>query len=88
MPPGELRHQNTEALQRYFAEHTPKLLRPAAGILKYPSIAPSLPGKECATQLWDWDTLWTSRGLNDTYVDIREGQVLPNTITPEPQSEA
>jgi GT2 family glycosyltransferase len=35
--------------------------------------------------------LWTTffkRPFTDTYVDIREGQVLPNTITPEPQPEA
>lgn len=57
------RSQNAEALQRYFAENAPKLLRAAGGILKYPSIAPSLPGKQYSAQLWDWDTLWTSRGL-------------------------
>jgi glycosyltransferase involved in cell wall biosynthesis len=35
--------------------------------------------------------LWTTffkRPFTDTYVDIREGQVLPNTIVPEPQPEA
>jgi len=35
--------------------------------------------------------LWTTffkRPFTDTYVDIREGQVLPNTITPDPQPEA
>jgi glycosyltransferase involved in cell wall biosynthesis len=35
--------------------------------------------------------LWTTffkRPFTDNYVDIREGQVLPNTITPEPQPEA
>jgi putative isomerase len=47
----------------YFRETAPKLLRPAQGILKYPSIAPSLPGKQYSAELWDWDTLWTARGL-------------------------
>ena len=35
--------------------------------------------------------LWTTffkRPFTDTYVDIREGEVLPGTITPEPQPEA
>jgi glycosyltransferase involved in cell wall biosynthesis len=35
--------------------------------------------------------LWTTffkRPFTDTYVDIREGQVLSNTIVPEPQPEA
>jgi len=35
--------------------------------------------------------LWTTffkRPFTDTYVDIREAQVLPNAITPEPQPEA
>lgn len=40
-----------------------ELLRPAGGIFQYPSIAISLPGKTYSTQLWDWDTLWTTRGL-------------------------
>ncbi len=52
-----------DRLLGYFAETAPKLLRPPQGILKHPSIAPSLPGKEYSTSLWDWDTLWTTRGL-------------------------
>ena len=35
--------------------------------------------------------LWTTffkRPFTDTYVDIREGQVLPNAIAPDPQPEA
>jgi putative isomerase len=47
----------------YFAKTTPQLLRPPDGILVHPSIACTLPGKRYATQLWDWDTLWTTRGL-------------------------
>jgi hypothetical protein len=34
--------------------------------------------------------LWTTflkRPFTDTYVDIREGQALPDTIIPEPQPE-
>jgi putative isomerase len=33
------------------------------GILKHPSVSQSLPGRNYSTQLWDWDTLWTSQGL-------------------------
>jgi putative isomerase len=57
------RTQYAQALLHYFAANAPQLLRPSSGILKYPSIAPSLPGKQYSAQLWDWDTLWTSRGL-------------------------
>ena len=60
---GDDRRQDTEALLHYFAANAPQLLRAPGGILKYPSIAPSLPGKQYSAQLWDWDTLWTSRGL-------------------------
>jgi putative isomerase len=51
------------SLLAYFAQVTPQLLRPAEGVLTQPSIAPTLPGKEYSTELWDWDTLWTARGL-------------------------
>ena len=57
------RSQNTNALRSYFVANAPQLLRAPDGILKHPSISPSLPGKRYSTQLWDWDTLWTSRGL-------------------------
>jgi len=60
---GEERSQHAEALLRYFATNAPQLLRAPAGVLKHPSISPSLPGKRYSTQLWDWDTLWTSQGL-------------------------
>lgn len=52
-----------DQLIAYFSHTGPQLLRPAEGVLKYPSIAPSLPGRQYATNLWDWDTLWTTRGL-------------------------
>ncbi len=47
----------------YFARTAPQLLRPAEGTLAHPSIACSLPGKRYSTNLWDWDTYWTTRGL-------------------------
>lgn len=52
-----------DALLHYFAAHAPQLLRSPVGILTYPSIAPSPPGMQYSSQLWDWDTLWTSQGL-------------------------
>jgi putative isomerase len=54
---------SSRPLLDYFRQTAPKLLRPAQGILQYPSIAPSLPGKQYSAELWDWDTLWTTRGL-------------------------
>lgn len=57
------RRRHAESLVRYFAAAAPQLLRAPDGALKFPSVAPSLPGKEYSTNLWDWDTLWTSRGL-------------------------
>jgi len=60
---GDERRQRADALLRYFAAIAPQLLRPPDGILKHPSVAPTLPGKEYSNNLWDWDTLWTSRGL-------------------------
>ena len=60
---SEERRQHTDALVCYFAENAPPLLRAPDGILRHPSVAPSLPGKDYSTQLWDWDTLWTSQGL-------------------------
>jgi glycogen debranching enzyme len=57
------RRQFEDALLRFFGEKAPMLLRPPAGILKHPNVASSLPGNTYSTDLWDWDTLWTSRGL-------------------------
>ena len=53
----------TDKLIAYFTSTAPQLLRPAEGLLQHPSIAPSLPGKQYSTELWDWDTLWTSTAL-------------------------
>ena len=52
-----------ERLIAYFAGNAPQLLRPAGGVLRYPSISPSLPKAQYSSQLWDWDTLWTAQGL-------------------------
>jgi putative isomerase len=60
---GEERRRDADALLSYFAANAPRLLRAPDGILKQPSVSPSLPGKQYSTQLWDWDTLWTSQGL-------------------------
>jgi putative isomerase len=60
---GTERRQHADALLQYFAANAPQLLRAPDGILKHPSVAPSLPGKRYSTNLWDWDTLWTSQGL-------------------------
>jgi len=57
------RKQAADRLLDYFRGTAPQLLRPAEGALKFPSIAPSLPGKQYSTSLWDWDTYWTTRGL-------------------------
>lgn len=57
------RERAQSSLLAYFAKTAPLLLRPAEGMLKHPSIAPSLPGKTYSTSLWDWDTYWTARGL-------------------------
>jgi putative isomerase len=57
------RQQAADRLLAYFRGTAPQLLRPAEGALKYSSIAPSLPGKQYSTSLWDWDTYWTTRGL-------------------------
>lgn len=57
------RKDATDQLLAYFTRTAPQLLRAPQGVLTRPSIAPSLPGKRYATTLWDWDTLWTTRGL-------------------------
>lgn len=57
------RAANVKALLDYFRANGPKLLSKAQGLFKHPSVAPTLPGTEYSTSLWDWDTLWTVRGL-------------------------
>lgn len=56
-------NETGEKLVGYFKDVAPKLLRSPQGVLRHPSISPSLPGKAYSTQLWDWDTYWTARGL-------------------------
>jgi putative isomerase len=60
---SDARKAATDQLLSYFGKSAPQLLRPAEGVLAHPSIAPSLPGKQYSTSLWDWDTYWTARGL-------------------------
>jgi putative isomerase len=60
---SDARKESTGQLLDYFGKAAPQLLRPAQGILAHPSIASSLPGKQYSTNLWDWDTYWTTRGL-------------------------
>ena len=50
-------------LYKYLEEATPQLLRPPVGRFLHPSVSPSLPGREYSASLWDWDTLWSCRGL-------------------------
>ena len=57
------RTQAAEKILAYFTRTAPHLLRPPQGILSRANIAPSLPGKQYSTTLWDWDTLWTTKGL-------------------------
>ncbi|HZQ45024.1 MAG TPA: trehalase family glycosidase [Acidobacteriaceae bacterium] len=52
-----------QRLYDYLKETAPKLLRDPAGQFAYPSVSPSLPGREYSASLWDWDTLWSCRGL-------------------------
>jgi putative isomerase len=57
------RRQQADALLRYFAANAPQMLWAPDGILKHPGVAQSPHGGPYSAQLWDWDTLWTSRGL-------------------------
>ena len=52
-----------QRLYHYLVQTVPQLLRPAAGQFAHPSVSPSLPGREYSASLWDWDTLWSCRGL-------------------------
>ena len=58
-----VRKASADKLLAYFRGTGAKLLQPAQGVLRHPSISPSLPGAAYNSTLWDWDTLWTSRGL-------------------------
>lgn len=77
-----------QKLLDYFAANARQLLRPAGGILKYPSISSSLPAKQYSSDLWDWDTYWTAlvcfglrvyridAGLHGEVVDHARGSLL------------
>jgi putative isomerase len=52
-----------QALLTYFLGNARKLLRLSSGVLRFPSISPTLPHSTYSAELWDWDTLWTARGL-------------------------
>jgi putative isomerase len=60
---ADKRKAASDQLLNYFGKTAPQLLRPAHGILAHPSISCSLPGRQYSTNLWDWDTYWTARGL-------------------------
>jgi putative isomerase len=59
----EVSPRDRKALIDYFAANARKLLREPGGVLRFPSVSPSLPRATYSTSLWDWDTLWTVRGL-------------------------
>lgn len=52
-----------DRLYDYLQGTVPKLLRDPVGNFAHPSVSPSLPGREYSASLWDWDTLWSCRGL-------------------------
>ena len=60
---SDARKEATGRLLDYFGKTAPLLLRPAEGVLQHPSISCSIPGKQYSSELWDWDTYWTARGL-------------------------
>ncbi|NOU36312.1 MAG: hypothetical protein HOO88_06045 [Kiritimatiellaceae bacterium] len=64
--------QAGNSLLNYFSETGPTLLRSAQGILRHPSISAAIPGKCYGTELWDWDTLWTARGLFELAARLRD----------------
>lgn len=57
------RRETAKPLIAYLRSNGASLLRPAQGLFRHPSIAPSLPKAQYSAELWDWDTLWTARGL-------------------------
>jgi len=61
--PASPHSKEAATLIAYFREKAPELLREARGQLRFPSISPSLPHSTYSSELWDWDTLWTTRGL-------------------------
>ena len=79
--PADARKAATSQLLAYFGKTAPLLLRAAGGVLTHPSISCSIPGKQYSTELWDWDTYWTTRGLfrfatlsNDSALGAKVGE--------------
>ena len=62
-PRGQAAPHEASRLVDYFASKARLLLREPGGHLKFPSISPTLPRSQYSTELWDWDTMWTTRGL-------------------------
>ena len=58
-----LRKDQVQRVYDYLNGTVPKLMRDRGGQFPYPSVSPSLPGREYSASLWDWDTLWSCRGL-------------------------
>lgn len=54
---------DSRGLVDYFASKARLLLRAPGGHLTFPSISPTLPRSQYSSELWDWDTMWTARGL-------------------------
>ena len=78
------RDKAVKAIMDYFTRTAPQLLRPAQGKLSRANIAPSLPGKQYSTTLWDWDTLWTTRGLF-RFADLTHDEALRAKIVEHAQ---
>lgn len=63
---SEYRKAAADSLLSYFRHTAPGLLKAPRGVLQHKWISPSLSGAAYSTQLWDWDTYWTARGLFKT----------------------
>jgi putative isomerase len=68
-----------QRLLEYLEGTAPRLLRPAVGQFAHPSVSPSLPESEYSASLWDWDTLWSCRGLL-AYSNARHDQAFHDTL--------
>ena len=77
--PQPLSDSRRRRLDSYLDDTVPHLLRPATGSFPYPSVSPSLPGREYSASLWDWDTLWSCRGLL-AYANARRDTAFKATL--------
>lgn len=57
------RERATKKLIEYFGSVGLGMLRPPQGSLRHASMAHTLAGAAYSAESWDWDTLWTARGL-------------------------